>query len=133
MTVPFVIGDVLPPMVRQTGLAAWNRYAAVNDEFYPIHMDDHAARAAGMAGAIGMGNLQWSYLHVLVRNWLGDRGRIVRLHCEFRSPDTGGTVTARGRIAEIRQDGTSQLIDVEVWTEDESGNLIAAGSATVEV
>lgn len=30
----------IPPYVRTTGLANWNRYAAVNDELILIHMDD---------------------------------------------------------------------------------------------
>jgi hypothetical protein len=40
------VGDELPPFVRTTGFDNWNRYAAVNDEFVPIHMDDDAGRAA---------------------------------------------------------------------------------------
>jgi len=42
-------------------------------------MDDEAGRAAGHPTAIGMGNLQWAYLHNLLRGWLGGRGRIVRV------------------------------------------------------
>src|SRR5881398_3196658 len=34
------IGTELPVFVRTTGFHNWNRYAAVNDEFVPIHMDD---------------------------------------------------------------------------------------------
>ena len=71
------VGTELPPFVRTTGFHNWNRYAAVNDEFVPIHMDDEAGRAQGFAGAFGMGNLMWSYLHNLVRDWMGDDGRIV--------------------------------------------------------
>ena len=59
------VGTELPPFVRTTGFHNWNRYAAVNDEFVPIHMDDEAGRAQGFAGAFGMGNLMWSYLHSL--------------------------------------------------------------------
>ena len=68
-------GEELPPFTRTAGFANWNRYAAVNDEFVPIHMDDEAGRAAGYPTAFGMGNLQWAYLHNLVRDWLGDERR----------------------------------------------------------
>src|ERR1700749_2204090 len=74
-------GDELPPFTRVTGLDNWNRYAAVNDEFVPIHMDDEAGREAGYPTAFGMGNLQLAYLHSLVRGWLGDDGVIVSLSC----------------------------------------------------
>ena len=64
----------IPPYVRTTGLANWNRYAAVNDEFIDIHMDDDSAKAVGMPGVFGMGNLRIAYLHNLLADWLGDDG-----------------------------------------------------------
>ena len=41
------VGDTLPTLQRTTAFHNWNRYAAVNDEFVPIHMDDEAGKAAG--------------------------------------------------------------------------------------
>ena len=40
------VGDAMPNWSRQTSFMNWNRYAAVNDEFVPFHMDDEAGRAA---------------------------------------------------------------------------------------
>src|ERR1700744_3085096 len=98
-------GDELPPFTRATGFANWNRYAAVNDEFVPIHMDDGAGQAAGYPTAFGMGNLQWAYLHNLVRAWLGARGSIVSLNCQFRAANTRGMrVTARGVVTSVREE-----------------------------
>jgi acyl dehydratase len=126
------VGDELPPFQRATGFHNWNRYAAVNDEFVPIHMDDEAGRAAGYPTAFGMGNLQWSYLHNMLRNWAGDDGRILRLSCQFRGPNTKGqTVTAHGTVSAIRQDEGQRIVDLEVWTEDQHGAKLAPGTATV--
>jgi acyl dehydratase len=126
------VGAELPVFERATGLQNWNRYAAVNDEFVDFHMDDEAGRAAGFATAFGMGNLQWSYLHSLLRNWIGDRGRIVRLSCQFRSPNLRNqVVTAHGKITAIRDEGTETVVDLEVWTQNDSGQTMAPGSATV--
>ena len=83
MTTTLNVGDALEPFVRETGLANWNRYAAVNDEFVPIHMDDEAGRAAGYPTAFGMGNLQWAFLHNLLRRITGDDGRIVSVTCRL--------------------------------------------------
>jgi acyl dehydratase len=128
------VGDTLPTFERTTGLHNWNRYAAVNDEFVPIHMDDEAGRAAGYPTAFGMGNLQWSYLHNMLRGWLGDDGDIRTLSCQFRAPNTKGmTVTARGVVSAVRAEGGSRTIDLEVWTEDADGNKLAPGVATVVV
>lgn len=128
-----VAGQELPPFRRTTDLGTWNRYAAVNNEFVPIHMDDAAGRAAGLPGAIGMGNLQLAYLHNVVRDWLGDRGRIERLDCQFRAPNIRGqTVTARGVVTEVER-GDSVRVTLEIWTEDEDGNRLAPGTCTVQL
>jgi acyl dehydratase len=126
------VGDELPVFQRTTGFHNWNRYAAVNDEFVPIHMDDEAGQAAGYPTAFGMGNLQWSYLHNMLRSWAGDDGRILRLSCQFRAPNTKGqTVTAHGIVKAIRQDQGQRMVDLEVWTEDQHGAKMAPGTATV--
>ncbi len=128
------VGDTLPEFTRTTDFANWNRYAAVNDEFVPIHMDDEAGRAAGYSGAFGMGNLQWAYLHNLVRSWLGDTGRIVSIRCRFRAVNTRGmTVTARGTVTAVRVEDGVRLVDLDVWTEDQESNKIAPGKAVVEL
>ena len=47
-----------------------------------------------------MGNLQWSYLHNVLRDWLGDDGTILTMRCQFRAVNTKGqTVTAHGTVS----------------------------------
>jgi acyl dehydratase len=126
------VGDELPVFVRQPGFHNWNRYAAVNDEFVPIHMDDEAGRAAGYPSAFGQGNLQWAYLHDVVRQWMGDDGRIERMACSFRGANVKGqTVTARGRVTAVAEDGGRRVVDLEVWTENDAGERLAPGTARV--
>lgn len=126
------VGDRLPEFTRTTGFANWNRYAAVNDEFVPIHMDDEAGRAAGYPGAFGMGNLLWAYLHNLIRDWLGETGRIVSMSCQFRAPNLKGmTVSAGGEITAVRAEDGIRLIDLEVWVQDQDGTKLSSGSAVV--
>lgn len=128
------VGDSIPEFVRETGLDNWNRFAAVQDEFVPIHMDDEAGQAAGYPTAFGMGNLQWSYLHDLLRGVIGDTGRIVSVSCQFRAPNTKGqTVTAKGQVTAVREEGGERFIDLEVWTEEQTGAKLAPGSATIAI
>jgi len=126
------IGQELPVFERMSGFHAWNRFAAVNEEFVPIHMDDEAGKRAGYPGAFGMGNLQVAYLHALLRQWVGDEGRIIRVACQMRSPNLRGLRTrARGRVTAVRQEGGDTLVDLDVWTETEEGTVLAPGTATV--
>ena len=129
------VGEEIPAFVRRTGFENWNRYAAVNDEFVPIHMDDEAGRAAGYPSAFGMGNLQWSYLHAMLRQWLGADATILRASCSFRALNLKGTtVTARGVVTAVREDPDGRtLADLDVWTENEDGRKLAPGTATVVV
>jgi acyl dehydratase len=130
----FTVGTELPPFIRTTGFHNWNRFAAVNDEFVPIHMDDEAGRAQGFPGAFGMGNLMWSYLHNLVRDWMGDDGRIVSMECSFRAPNLRDmTIEARGRVTAIRDEGGEQLVDLElsVVDHDDPDKVLVPATATV--
>jgi acyl dehydratase len=126
------VGQELPSFERMSGFHAWNRYAAVNEEFVPIHMDDEAGKRAGNAGAFGMGNLQVAYLHALLRQWMGDEGRIVSVACQMRAPNLRGLRTiARGRVKTVRREDVETLVDLDVWTETEEGTVLAPGTATV--
>jgi hypothetical protein len=134
MTTDLQPGAAIPPFQRTTGFHNWNRFAAVNDEFVDIHMDDGAGQAAGYPGAFGMGNLQWAYIHNLLRDWIGPEGRIVQVACQFRGPNLRNTVvTAHGTITAVRSDEGETVVDLDVWTETEGGGKVAVGTATVAV
>ena len=135
------VGEEIEPFVRYTDLGNWNRFAAVNDEFVPIHMDDEAGRAAGHPGAFGMGQLQIAYLHNLLRQWIGPDGTILAFSCQFRAINTKGqTLTARGRVVAVEvppppenatDDDAGIVVQLEVWTEDQHGTRLAPGTAKV--
>lgn len=127
------VGDEIPTFVREnTGLHHFNRYAAVNEEFVPIHMDDEAGRDAGYPRAFGMGNLATAYLLNALRGWIGEEGTVRSLACQFRQPNLKDTtVVARGRITAIRAEGEETVAELEVWTEDGDGSQLAPGTATV--
>jgi len=126
------VGQKLPTFERMSSLHAWNRYAAVNEEFVPIHMDDEAGRNAGNDGAFGMGNLQIAYLHAVLRRWIGDNGRILRVEAQMRAPNIRGHNTiATGVVTAVREENGETLVDLDVWTETDEGVKLAPGTATV--
>jgi acyl dehydratase len=129
---PFSAGASLTPFVRTTGLANWNRFAAVNDEFIDIHMDDEAAKAIGMPGVFGMGNLRISYLHDLLVDALDGQGDIVDLRCEFRGLNLrGDTLTCTGTVDEVRDVDGVRLAAVTLGVVNQDGVDTTPGSATV--
>ena len=134
---PHAVGDTFPPFTRDSGFPYWNRYAAVNDEFIPIHMDDDSGRAAGYPTAFGMGNLTWAYLHIALHQWFGDEARIAAAAVQFRSAVTRGKrVVVSGEVTAVRpapgEDGLDE-VGLALRAEDQDGALLAPGTATVVV
>ncbi|BBZ20749.1 MaoC/PaaZ C-terminal domain-containing protein [Mycolicibacterium gadium] len=127
------IGDRLPEFVRTTGFAEWNRYAAVNDEFIPIHMDDEAGRAAGNEkGAFGMGNLRLAYLVNMLRQWIGDDGEIRSLNAKYRSMNQkGDELRAVGEVMGKEIVDGLALVHLKVDVIDQNGTSTTPGEATV--
>jgi acyl dehydratase len=129
---PFEVGQEFEPFVRDSGFPYWNRYAAVNDEFIDIHMDDEAGRAAGYPTAFGMGNLTWAYFHVALHRWLGDESRVVSLSTQFRSAVTRGTrVVVRGTVTAVRVSGAETVLEIDMRAEDASGTRLAPATAVI--
>ncbi len=127
------IGDQIPPFVRTTHFTEWNRYAAVNDEFIPIHMDDEAGRAAGNeSGAFGMGNLRLAYLVNMLRAWIGDDGEIRSLTAKYRSMNQkGDELRCIGEVTGKEVVDGVALIHLDVDVVDQNGNSTTPGQATV--
>ncbi len=124
------VGEQLPPFTRRTDFDNWNRYAAVNDEFLPHCMNDEAARSEGFPRAFGMGNLQWSYVHSLLRAFIGPDGAILRVDLQFRNPNLRSQVlTANGTVTAIAGD----VLSVELWTQEDKGSRLALGTAVVRI
>ena len=127
------VGQELPAFARTSGFAAWNRYAAVNNEFVYFHMDDEASLAAGYPdGAFGMGNLQIAWLHSMLREWLDPRGgRIVKFSCQLRGMSLKNRVVeAKGVITDLRASEGGTEIELDIWTDDDGGIRLAQGKAT---
>jgi acyl dehydratase len=126
------VGNRLPPFTRHAGFHNWNRYAAVNSEFVDIHMDDEAGRAAGYSGAIGMGNLTFSWLYCMLREWLGDAGHIVRVQCQFRGPALkDDIITCHGVITRTYTEEGTPMAELEIWSENQRNQRTTPGTATV--
>jgi acyl dehydratase len=136
MTVEFdavQIGDQLPEFLRTTGFGEWNRYAAVNDEFIPIHMDDEAGRAAGNdKGAFGMGNLRLAYLTNMLRAWIGDDGEIRSLRAQYKAMNQkGDQLRAVGEVVGKEMVGGDALVHLKIDVIDQNGASTTPGRATV--
>ena len=127
------VGDELPTFVRQTDFMHWNRYAAVNDEFVYIHMDDEAGRrGANEQGAFGMGNLRFAYMLNMLRDWAGDEADIKELGCQFRAINQKNDVlTVTGKVTDKSQQDGENIVELEINVVNQDGRGTAPGHAKV--
>jgi acyl dehydratase len=127
------VGDDIPSFTRQTDLMHWNRYAAVNDEFVYIHMDDEAGRAgANEQGAFGMGNLRYAYLLNMLRDWAGDEAEIRELGVQFRAINQKNDVlTCVGTVTEKTVEDGQHLVRLDTNVVNQDGVATCPGHAVV--
>jgi acyl dehydratase len=126
------IGQEIPTFVRETDFMNWNRYAAVNEEFVYIHMDDEAGKAAGQGAAFGMGNLRWAYVLNALRAWIGDEAEIRELSLQFRAVNHKHDVLrTSGVVTEMKQENGENLVVLEVSVLNQKDEKTAPGRAVV--
>jgi acyl dehydratase len=127
------VGDEMPAWSRTTNFMHWNRYAAVNDEFVPFHMDDEDGRKAGNeAGAFGMGNLRYAYLVNALRDWIGDEAEIREIGCQYRAINQkNDTLSVVGKVVEKEVVDGENRVKLETNVMNQNGEATCPGHAVV--
>ena len=126
------IGQEIPAFTRETDFMNWNRYAAVNEEFVYIHMDDEAGKAAGQGAAFGMGNLRWAYVLNALRSWIGDEAEVRELSLQFRAVNHKHDVLRTSAVVtEKKQENGENLVVLEVNVLNQKDEKTAPGVAVV--
>ena len=96
-------------------------YAEASGDRNPIHLDDAAARAAGLPGVIAHGMLGMAQLANFVVAYAGDHRRLRRLRCRFSGMVLpGDTITFRGQVT-----GEAEgLLQLQLSAENQRGEKV---------
>ncbi len=128
------VGQTIPVFERKTDFMHWNRYAAVNEEYVYVHMDDEAGKAAGQGAAFGMGNLRWAYVLNALRGWIGDEAEVKELGMQFRAINHKNDVLrTQGVITEKKQENGENLVVLTVNVVNQKDEKTAPGRAVVSL
>ena len=123
------VGDELPPVVKgPIQQIQLTRYAGASGDFNPIHQDAEFAKAAGMGDVFAHGMLSMGFVGQVVTDWAGPaavRKLNVRFAAIVRLKDV---ITCRGRV--LGKSG-KDLVDLEIWAENQRGEKVVTGKATV--
>jgi acyl dehydratase len=128
------IGQQIPEFQRKTDSMNWNRFAAVNDEFVYVHMDDQVGKAAGQPAAFGMGNLRLAYALNALRSWIGDEAEIREIAMQFRAINQKNDVlTTVGVVTEKKQENGENLVRLDIDVVNQDGAQTSPGHAIVSL
>jgi acyl dehydratase len=128
------VGDELPTITKSPGRIQLVQYAAGSGDFNPLHYDADFPQAKAIGDNIVHGRMKYASLGQVVSDWLGHKGRIVSIRCQYRGMDLQGTTfTAGGKVTATREESGRKLVDLELWTLDAAGKNTTPGTATVEL
>ena len=128
------VGDDLPPLTKPAiDRVQIVRYAAAAGDFNRLHLDEPYTHQVGFPGLFAPGMLPMSFIGQLLTAWLR-RGHVRKMSARFvKIVWPGDELTCRGRIGDLRKESGACYADVELWAENQKGELVLRGQATCEL
>ncbi len=125
-------GDELPELRKKPDVTQLVKYAAGSGDFNPLHHDYRFPQAKQIGSIIVHGRFKYASLGELVSNWLGHRGRIRKIACQYRGMDLPDKeMICRGRVVRKSEKNGERIVELQIWVENEEGKKTTPGSATV--
>jgi hypothetical protein len=105
----------------------------VPDVAQRCHWDQDFARESGSPHVYDYGRMRETWLIHLCTDWMGDEGWLWKLDAEMRRFNyVGDTHWMRGRVTrKYLADGDRPAVDLDVWGENQRGEITTPGHATV--
>ncbi len=128
------IGDEIPAMAKapidRVQLA---RYAGATQDYNPLYVDETYARGLGMHSVLAPSSLGMGFLAQLVTDWA--RGaQVRRMSARFvRTLWPGDTLVCKGRVSDRHGENGTYHLDLDVWAENQKGELVVKGQVTLKV
>jgi acyl dehydratase len=96
------------------------------------HHRDSVAKQVGAPGTYDYGPQRMAWLCSLVTNWMGDAAFLKRVRGEMRRFNVlGDTTWCKGKVSRKYVKDGYALVDLEIWAENQRGEITAPGLATV--
>lgn len=128
------VGDELPALAKAPiDRVQLVRYAGASGDLNPIHVDELYARGVGLPSVYAPGMLVMGFLGQLVFDWA--RGaQLRRYNVRFvKMVWPGDTVVCKGRIVDRMGENGRYFADIELWAENQKGELVLKGQSQVQL
>lgn len=120
----FVKGPLMREQIKE--------YAEAAGDPNPMHYDENFAKMAGYRTVIAHGLMTMAYVSEMLTNWLPSYTQLKRLKTRFtKVVYPRDVLTCKGKVTQkyVKEDG--KYVELEVWSENQNGETVAKGSATV--
>ena len=127
------IGDSIPSLQKKITQEVIDRWAEVSTDFNPLHVDPEFAKKTRFGGTIAHGHIALSFLCEMMHRWLGSgwiSGGGSLAGIKFIAPiRPGQTITMGGTITENRVDEGKNIVQADIFVENQAGEKCVVGSA----
>ena len=80
------------------------------------------------------GALKNAFLGQLMTDYVGHEGTLKKLSCQYRAMDIPGTpVFAKGTVVKKYVENSENVVECEIWLENEAGEKTTPGYAVVSL
>lgn len=127
------VGDEVSPVRFPLSIYRMVVAAGGNRDFNSIHHNSEYARQTGAPDMYANNTFLQGMWERTVREFIGLAGSIRRVK-GFRMKifnTVGDTVTTRGKVNRLWLEGTSGLVELELWCENAKGVSVGPGTVTV--
>ena len=128
------VGDELPAMAKSpVDRVQLARFAGATNDFNPLYVDEVHAKSLGMPSVYAPSLLGMSFLGQLVGDWA--RGATLKKFTVkfIKMLWPGDTLVCKGRVSDRHGDGGKYFIELDVWAENQKGELVLKGLSTLRV
>ena len=128
------VGDELPTLAKApVDRVQLSRYAGASGDFNPVHVDETYARGIGMPSVYAPGMLVMGFLGQLLSDW-GRGAQLRRYGVKFiKIVWPADTVVCKGRVTDRYGEAGRYYADVELWAENQKGELVMKGQAVIQM
>ncbi len=124
-------GMDIPTLTKNPTTRQLVKYAGASGDFYEIHYDKDYALGNELPGPIIHGALKNAWLGQAVTDWIGSEGLLKKLSCQYRGMDVPGVeCNVKGKVVKKYTEDGQNLVDCEIWLENNEGKATTPGRAT---
>jgi acyl dehydratase len=124
----------IPPLIITLDKEKYKLYNRMVNEINPLHFNKKYAQSIGFKTIVVAGVFTYSFLPKMLVDWTGEPASIKKIQVRFEDPAyPGDTLTHEGIVKKKRVVNGEQLLDCEFWVENQHGQKITTGTATMTI